>query len=123
MASAMYRPSFTRTINSSDVSISSRKSSTSSTRAVYTRDSQGYTDLSYPESIASVESEALVGRPTFTRAEYSKDARGVAVDFTKTYKFSTEQTPSSRTPFTRALYSKDGRGMGIDFSASYKGRQ
>jgi len=123
MASAMYRPSFSRSINSSDVSISSRKSSTSSTRAVYTRDSQGYTDLSYPESVGPMESEALVGRPTFTRAEYSKDARGVAVDFTKSYDFSTQQTPSSRTPFTRALYSKDGRGMGIDFSASYKGRQ
>jgi hypothetical protein len=70
-----------------------------------------------------VESEALVGRPAFTRAEYSKDSRGVAIDFTKTYNFSTQQTSSSSTPFTRAIYSKDGRGMGIDFSASYKGRK
>jgi hypothetical protein len=123
MASAMYRPTFSRSVNSSDASISSRKSSTSSVRAVYTRDSQGFTDLSYPESIASTESEALVSRPAFARAEYSKDARGVAIDFTKSYNFSTQQTPSSRTPFTRAVYSKDGRGMGIDFSATYKGRQ
>ena len=119
----MYRPTFSLFTNSSDVSISSRKSSTSSTRAVYTRDSQGYTDLPYPESVASVESESLVGRPAFTRAEYSKDARGVELDYTKSYKAPTQQTLSSSPPFTRALYSKDGRGMGIDFSASYKGRQ
>ena len=120
----MYRPTFSRTRSiSSDASITSKRSSTSSTRAVYTRDSQGFFDLPYPASDVSMDSEALVGRPAFTRAEYSKDARGVAVDFTKTYKFSTQQTASSRTPFTRAIYSKDGRGMGIDFSASYKGRQ
>jgi hypothetical protein len=123
MASAMYRPSLTRSIDSTNASISSKRSSVSSTRAVYTRDSQGFFDLPYPASAPSTESEALVGRPAFTRAEYSKDSRGVAVDFAKSYNFSTQQTASSGTPFTRAVYSKDGRGMGIDFSASYRGRK
>jgi hypothetical protein len=115
----MYRPSFTRSINSSNASISSKSSTTSSVRAIYTRDGQGW-DLStsYPSGI---ETEALAAPPAFTRAEYSRDARGVDIDFSTSYKFSTQQSTSARTPFKGCLYAKDGKG--IDFSSSYRGRQ
>jgi hypothetical protein len=117
----MYRPSFSRSDSKSNASVSSKSSSTSSTRAVYTRDSQGFFDLTYPSSAVSTETETLVTRPTFTRAEYSRDARGQNIDFTHTYKFSKQQTASSRTPFKGCAYAKDGKGF--DFSLTYKGRQ
>ena len=126
MASAMYRPAFSRSTSSSNASISSQLSaSSSSVRAFYTRDGQGFdfTDT-YPPPALEAESLVAAQRPAFTRAVYAKDARGVS-GLTASYKFSKQQTStsSSRTPFTRAAYSKDGRGVGIDFYASYKGRQ
>ena len=119
MASAMYRPSFTRSTTPSSASISSKSSTTSSVRAIYTRDGQGWElSTSYPSSI---ETEAPMAHPTFSRAEYSRDARGVDVDFSASYKFSKQQNTSARTPFNGCAYAKDGKG--IDFSSSYKGRQ
>jgi hypothetical protein len=119
MASAMYRPSFTRSTNASNASISSKSSTTSSVRAIYTRDGQGW-DLStsYPSGI---ETEALVAQPAFSRAEYSRDARGVDIDFSTSYEFSKQQNTSALTPFKGCAYAKDGKGL--DFSSSYKGRQ
>ena len=120
MASAMYRPSFTRSTSPSNASISSKSSTTSSVRAVYTRDGQGWElSTSYPSS--GIETEALAARPVFSRAEYSRDARGVDIDFSASYKFSKQQTTSARTPFKGCAYAKDGKG--INFSSSYKGRQ
>jgi hypothetical protein len=121
MASPMYRPAFSRRTSTSNASVSSKSSSTSSTRAVYTRDSQGFFDLSYPSSGLSTEAEPLVARPTFTRAEYSRDARGQNIDFSASYKFSKQQPASSRAPFAECAYAKSGKGH--DFSGSYKGRQ
>jgi hypothetical protein len=119
MASAMYRPSFTRSTSPSNASISSKSSTSSSVRAIYTRDGQGWElSTSYPSGI---ETEALVAYPAFSRAEYSRDARGVDIDFSTSYKFSKQQSTSARTPFKGCAYAKDGKG--IDFSSSYKGRQ
>ena len=115
----MYRPSFARSTSPSNASISSKSSTTSSVRAIYTRDGQGWElSTSYPSGI---ETEALVARPAFSRAEYSRDARGVDIDFSASYKFSKQQSTSARTPFKGCAYAKDGKG--IDFSSSYKGRQ
>jgi hypothetical protein len=122
MASAMYRPTFSRSGSTSNASVSSKSSSTPSTRAVYTRDGQGFDfSESYLSAGIPAEAEALVGRPAFTRAEYSRDARGQNIDFTGSYKFSKQQTTSSRTPFKGCAYAKDGKGF--DFSLTYKGRQ
>jgi hypothetical protein len=119
MASAMYRPSFTRSTNASNASISSKSSTTSSVRAIYTRDGQGWElSTSYPSGI---ETEALVAQPAFSRAEYSRDARGVDIDFSTSYEFSKQQNTSALTPFKGCAYAKDGKGF--DFSSSYKGRQ
>jgi hypothetical protein len=119
MASAMYRPSFTRSTSPSNASIFSKSSTTSSVRAVYTRDGQGWEfSTSYPSGI---ETEALAAAPAFSRAEYSRDARGVDVDFSTSYKFSKQQATSPPTPFKSCAYAKDGKG--IDFSSSYRGRQ
>jgi hypothetical protein len=119
MASAMYRPSFTRSASPSNASTFSKSSATSSVRAIYTRDGQGWElSTSYPHGI---ETEALTAQPAFSRAEYSRDARGVDVDFSTSYKFSKQQATSSSTPFKGCAYAKDGKG--IDFSNSYKGRQ
>jgi hypothetical protein len=112
----MYRPSFSR---SSNGSICSKSSISSSVRAVYTRDGQGW-DLStsYPSGI---DTEAPVAHPAFRRAEYSRDARGVDVNFSASYKPSEQQNTSALEPFKRCAYAKDGKGF--DFSTSYKGRQ
>jgi hypothetical protein len=119
MASAMYRPSFTRSTSPSNASISSKSSTSSSVRAVYTRDGQGWElSTSYPSGI---ETKALAPPPAFNRAEYSRDARGVDIDFSSSYKFSKQQTTSAPTPFKGCAYAKDGKG--IDFSSSYRGRQ
>jgi hypothetical protein len=118
----MYRPAFSRSASTSGSSILSKSSSTSSTRAVYTRDGQGFDfSESYPSAGTSPEAEALVAQSTFTRAEYSRDARGQNIDFTETYKFKKQQTPSSLTPFSGCAYAKDGKGF--DFSSTYKGRK
>jgi hypothetical protein len=115
----MYRPSFTRSTSPSNASTFSKSSTTSSVRAIYTRDGQGWElSTSYPSGI---ETEALTAPPAFSRAEYSRDARGVDVDFSTSYKFSKQQAASSPTPFKGCAYAKDGKG--IDFSTSYKGRQ
>jgi hypothetical protein len=116
----MYRPSFTRSASPSNASISSKSSTTSGVRAIYTRDGQGWElSTSYPSS--GIQTETLAARPAFSRAEYSRDARGVDVDFSTSYKFSTQQATSAPTPFKGCAYAKDGKG--IDFSNSYKGRQ
>ena len=113
----MYRPSFTRSTSPSNASTFSKSSITSSVRAIYTRDGQGWElSTSYPHGI---ETEALTAQPAFSRAEYSRDARGVDVDFSTSYKFSKQQVASSPTPFKGCAYAKDGKG--IDFSSSYKG--
>jgi hypothetical protein len=118
MASAMYRPSFTRSTSPSNASISSKSSTTSSVRAIYTRDGQGWElSTSYPSS--GIDTKTLVALPAFSRAEYSRDARGVDVDFSTSYKFSKQQIISAHTPFKGCIYAKDGKG--IDFSSSYKG--
>jgi hypothetical protein len=119
MASAMYRPSFTRSASPSNASTFSKSSATSSVRAIYTRDGQGWElSTSYPSGI---ETAAPVAHPAFSRAEYSRDARGVDIDFSASYKFSKQQNTSARAPFKGCAYAKDGKG--IDFSSSYKGRQ
>src|SRR5271156_699160 len=64
MASAMYRPSFTLSTSSSNASISSKSSTTSSARAIYTRDGQGWElSTSYPSS--GIETKAFVA-PAFS---------------------------------------------------------
>src|SRR5947209_5833009 len=119
MASAMYRPSFTRSASPSNASLSSTSSTISCVRAIYTRDGQGWElSTSYP---SGSETNAFLAPPAFSRAEYSRDARGVDVDFSTSYKFSAQQTTSAPTPFKGCAYAKDGKG--IDFSSSYKGRQ
>jgi hypothetical protein len=120
MASPMYRPSFSRSLSSAGASISSKSSSTSSTRAVYTRDGQGFDfSESYPSTGISAEAVALVAQPAFTRAEYSRDARGQNIDFAGSYKFSKQQAATSRAPFKGCAYAKDGKGF--NFAATYKG--
>jgi hypothetical protein len=122
MASVMYRPSFSRSLNSASASISSKSSSTSSTRAVYTRDGQGFDfSESYPSTGISAEAVADIAQPAFTRAEYSRDARGQNIDFAGRYKFSKQQTATSCAPFTGCAYAKDGKGF--NFSATYQGRK
>jgi hypothetical protein len=115
----MYRPSFTRSASPCNASTFSKSSTASSVRAIYTRDGQGW-DLStsYPSGIGA---EAVAATPAFRRAEYSRDARGVDVDFSASYKFSTQQPTGAPAPFKGCAYAKDGKG--IDFSSSYKGRQ
>ena len=104
-------------------SIFSGSSSTSSTRAIYSKDGQGYDfTSSYPSSIStSPSSTPLLPTQPFKRNLYAKDGRGLGLDFAETYTFDNKQTRTAPPEFSRASYSKDGQGF--DFSASYAARR
>ena len=107
-------------------SISSRSSSsTSSTRALYSKDGQGYDfTTTYPSSSSvstSPSSTPLLPAQPFKRNLYAKDGRGQGFNFAETYGFDRKQTSTTARPeFRRAVYSKDGQGF--NYSKDYAER-